>query len=77
MLSGEAPPPMAVNQTLHGHTFLALWTLIQGSEDLFKALNVTFGLFQVLFEPLSQLLGGGSFGHLRKRFDQLVLVSSD
>jgi len=45
-----------LDQTFHAHAFLALWALIQGAEDLFKALNVAFGLFQMPFETLSSFL---------------------
>jgi hypothetical protein len=40
---------------------------------LFKALDVSFGLFQLLFEAFSQFVRRGRLRHLRKRFHQLVL----
>src|ERR1019366_10053353 len=47
--------------------------MTQRLEDRFQALNLIFGLFQMLFKAMAQLLRRGSFGHFRKCFDQLVL----
>jgi hypothetical protein len=41
-------------------------------EDLFQALNVASGLFQMLFEAGPEFFRGRSLGHFRERFQQLT-----
>src|SRR5579862_2244649 len=49
-----------LDQTLHAHTFLALWAFIKRLENLLQALHMATCLLEMFFKSLTKLFGGGS-----------------